>query len=134
MMLFNENHRHSSVDLGDELVRLTGYDCCRCATTPQSRDLSNLPRDRQRRTARPFLPIEYGILPPTTFFLEMCSTLILACIVYWQARQMAWRWRDLSVGLYVPLLEFNLEDRSKPSYRKPDRSSASQLVSIAVKS
>jgi|SRR6516225_2519989 len=24
------------------------------------------------------------------------------------ARQMAWRWRDLSVGLYVPLLEFNL--------------------------
>jgi hypothetical protein len=21
---------------------------------------------------------------------------------------MAWRWRDLSVGLYVPLLEFNL--------------------------
>jgi hypothetical protein len=23
------------------------------------------------------------------------------------ARQMAWRWRDLSVGLYVPFLEFN---------------------------
>ena len=26
-MLFSENHRHSSVDLGDELVGLTGYDC-----------------------------------------------------------------------------------------------------------
>jgi hypothetical protein len=27
VMLFSENHRHSSVDLGDELVGLTGYDC-----------------------------------------------------------------------------------------------------------
>src|SRR6266481_9280365 len=25
---------------------------------------------------------------------------------------MAWRWRDLPVGLYVPLLEFNLQLRS----------------------
>jgi hypothetical protein len=27
---------------------------------------------------------------------------------------MAWRWRDLSVGLYVPLLEFNLLARTRP--------------------
>ena len=40
---------------------------------------------------------------------------------------MAWRWRNLSVGLYVPLLEFNLL-KKKPTGGAMSRSEAYRMI------
>jgi hypothetical protein len=59
-MLFTENHRHSSVDPGNELVGVTGYDRAGVQPLPSRGIFPTFPepgKDEWRR-----------ILPPTTFF------------------------------------------------------------------
>jgi hypothetical protein len=67
-MLFSENHRHSSVDLGDELVGLTGYDCAGVQLLLSRGIFPTFPETGKNEGRIVFHPDRIREFPPTTFF------------------------------------------------------------------